>query len=92
MVCPKSSMGEISSKISSSPAISGTSLRPASLAPATRAFQASLPNSQSKLSVCNPMRFGTSRGSEICANEMRRDAERLEMESVREAAKGGPFP
>jgi hypothetical protein len=34
-------------------------------------------------------------GSEICANEMRRDALRLAMDvavAVREAAKGGSFP
>ncbi len=47
----KSSIGEISSKISSSPDRSGTSVRPSALAAATRACQRSLPSSQSKLSV-----------------------------------------
>lgn len=44
----KSSIGEISSKISSSPDRSGTSVRPSALAAATRACQRSLPSSQSK--------------------------------------------
>ena len=39
IVSPRSSIGEISSKISSRPVISGTSVRPAALASATRAFQ-----------------------------------------------------
>jgi hypothetical protein len=47
MVSLRSSIGEISSKISSRPLISGTSVRPTSLASATRAFQASLPTIQS---------------------------------------------
>jgi hypothetical protein len=60
---PKSSIGEISSKISSSPDVEGTSWRPAADAAATRDCQASLPRSQSKLSVWRPSRSGTSRGS-----------------------------
>src|SRR6478609_3293648 len=93
---PKSSMGEISSKISSSPDVAGTSWRPAAFAAATRACQASLPRSQSKLSVWRPRRSGTSRGSKILAKETRREAVRFAMasadgaEGVREAAKRGP--
>lgn len=44
----KSSIGEISSKMSSSPERSGTSSRPAARASATRSCQRSLPRSQSK--------------------------------------------
>ena len=51
MVPEKSSIGLISSKISSSPDCSGTSLRPAALAASTRFFHFSLPNSQSNDSV-----------------------------------------
>ena len=51
IVSLRSSIGEISSKISSRPLISGTSVRPMAFASATRAFQASLPTSQSKDSV-----------------------------------------
>src|SRR6478752_5233226 len=96
MVPPKSSIGEISSKISSRPAVEGTSWRPDSRAAATRACQRSLPSSQSKLSVCRPRRSGTSSGSWILAKEMRRDAVRFATasadgaEGVREAAKRGP--
>jgi len=39
-----------------------------------RERHASLPNSQSTLSTCNANRFGTSRGSRIFANEIRRGA------------------
>src|SRR5690606_21251392 len=95
IVWPKSSIGEISSKISCSPAISGTSSRPSLFAVSTRPCQVALPTSQSKLSVWMPRRLGTSIGSEICAKEIRGDAERLAMavaEGVREAAKGGSFP
>ncbi|CPU65518.1 Uncharacterised protein [Mycobacteroides abscessus] len=93
---PKSSIGEISSKISSRPDVEGTSWRPASAAAATRACHASLPSSQSKLSVWRPSRSGTSSGSKILAKERRRDAVRFAMasadgaEGVREAAKRGP--
>jgi hypothetical protein len=51
IVSLRSSIGEISSKISSRPLISGTSVRPTLFASATRAFQPSLPTSQSKDSV-----------------------------------------
>ena len=70
----KSSIGEISSKISSRPDLSGTSPRPAALASATRACQRSLPRSQSKLSVCRAKRSGTSRGSRIFAKDIRPEA------------------
>ena len=89
----KSSIGEISSKISSRPERSGTSARPAALASATRACQRSLPSSQSKLSVCRASRFGTSRGSRIFANETRPEAVialDIVWVAVREAAKKGP--
>src|SRR5512132_3046487 len=89
----KSSIGEISSKISSRPERSGTSLRPAALASATRACQRSLPSSQSKLSVCRARRSGTSRGSRIFANDRRPEAVRAVdtvWVALREAAKDGP--
>src|SRR5436190_173270 len=93
----KSSIGEISSKISSSPERSGTSVRPASLAAATRACHRSLPSSQSKLSVWRARRSGTSRGSRIFAKDRRPEAVRPEFvlgdtfwDAVREAAKEGP--
>src|SRR6476620_9918105 len=89
----KSSIGEISSKISSRPERSGTSVRPASLARATRACQRSLPSSQSKLSVWRARRSGTSRGSRIWANDRRPEAVRAVdtfWDAVREAAKEGP--
>ena len=69
----KSSIGEISSKISSRPEVVGTS-RPAACCAATRSFHAWLPTSQSKLSVCSARRFGTSSGSRIFAKETRRGA------------------
>src|SRR5215207_3658978 len=60
----KSSMGLISSRISSSPdAASGS--------PETRACHASLPISQSKESVCRASRCGTSSCSEIFPKEIR---------------------
>src|SRR6187431_780059 len=67
----KSSIGEISSKISSRPERSGTSLRPSAFAAATRACQRSFPRSQSKLSVWSARRSGTSRGSRIFAKDRR---------------------
>ncbi|CAM5530197.1 hypothetical protein SXANM310S_00404 [Streptomyces xanthochromogenes] len=90
----KSSIGEISSKISSRPDLVGTSC-PLSRAASTRDFQAALPSSQSKLSVCSARRFGTSRGSLIFAKEMRSGAVLaplfvLAVEALREAAKRGP--
>ena len=91
----KSSIGEISSKISSRPDFLGTSC-PLSRAASTRAFQAALPSSQSKLSVCSARRFGTSRGSLIFAKEMRSGAVLAPLfvfvvEALREAAKRGSF-
>src|ERR1700754_183107 len=71
MVSPRSSIGEISSKISSRPVVSGTESLPATLASVTRAFHASLPTSQSKLSVCRASRSGTVRVSVILANDNR---------------------
>src|SRR4051794_3067393 len=91
----KSSIGEISSKISSRPDLVGTSC-PLSSAASTRPFHAALPSSQSKLSVCSARRFGTSRGSLIFAKETRRGAVlvpllMLVFEALREAAKRGSF-
>src|SRR6476619_89582 len=93
IVPEKSSIGLISSKISSRPDFVGT-LWPASRAASTRAFQASLPSSQSKLSVWRASRSGTSRGSRIFAKEMRRVPGMLRevldvavVEALREAAK-----
>ena len=51
MVPWKSSIGEISSKMSARPEAVARPWRPSSWALATRAFQRSLPTSQSKLSV-----------------------------------------
>src|SRR2546423_9343377 len=92
----KSSIGEISSKISSRPDLVGTSC-PLSRAASTRSFHALLPSSQSKLSVCSARRFGTSRGSRIFAKEMRSGAVdaplfELAVEALREAAKRGVLP
>src|SRR6201996_4465833 len=81
IVPEKSSIGLISSKISSSPHCSGTSLRPASLAAWIRAFHLSLPSSQSKDSVC--------RGSLIRAKDTRRGP-RFVAEALRDAANRGP--
>src|SRR3954447_9227866 len=67
----KSSIGEISSKISSRPETVETSVRPWPSAASTRDFHASLPTSQSKDSVCRARRLGTSRGSRILAKEIR---------------------
>src|SRR5215813_11081823 len=89
----KSSIGEISSKISSRPEVSGTSWRPSSRAAATRACHFALPRSQSKLSVCSARRFGTSSGSRILAKEIRPEAVRVVepiADAVREAAKWDP--
>ena len=90
MVPEKSSIGEISSKISCSPDLGLTS-SPASARFWTSASQRSLPTSQSKLLVWSERSFGTSRGSEIFAKEIRRGA--LLMLTVvlgREAAKRRP--
>jgi len=90
----KSSIGEISSKISSRPDFLGTSC-PLSRAASTRAFHAAFPSSQSKLSVWSARRFGTSSGSRIFAKEMRSGAVLAPLlwgvEALREAAKRGSF-
>ena len=70
MVSLKSSIGEISSKISCRPLFSETS-SPASRRRLNSASQASLPISQSKLSVWRERSCGSSRGSVIFAKEMR---------------------
>src|SRR5919112_3125673 len=67
IVSEKSSIGEISSKISSRPDFDETSERPAASACSTSAFQESDPISQSKLSVCSARSSGTSSGSAILA-------------------------
>ena len=95
MVPAKSSIGQISSKISSRPDCLGDVGAAAASWPPRRApSRSSLPSSQSKLSVCRARRFGTSSGSRILANETRggaagRVALSLARE-VREAAKRGP--
>src|SRR5262249_46340302 len=89
----KSSIGEISSKISSRPLGPDSSVRPSASAAATLACHVSLPTSQSKLSTCKARRSGTSSGSEIFAKEMRREPVTSEMLSdwgLREATKGRP--
>src|SRR3954470_19689862 len=62
----KSSMGESSLRISSSPEIRVPSLAGSA---STRARHASLPTSQSKDSVCNARRLGTSSGSRVLADD-----------------------
>src|ERR1700677_804899 len=89
IVPEKSSIGEISSKISSRPDCSAMSLRPASLATWTRAFHLSLPSSQSKDSVCRASRSGTFRGSLIRAKDTRWGP-RFVAEALRDAANRGP--
>ena len=71
IVPQKSSIGEISSKISSRPDLVLMSVRPSARAASTRSRQASLPTSQSKESICRSSRSGTSMGSAIFANEIR---------------------
>ena len=70
----KSSIGEISSKISSKPDCLGTSPRPLFSASSRRARHKSLPSNQSTESSCSDKRLGTSRGSRIFANETRAGA------------------
>ena len=70
IVSEKSSIGEISVKISSRPDFVGT-LAPDSTAAATRARHESLPSSQSNESVCSARRSGTSSGSRIFAKDTR---------------------
>src|SRR5580658_2443856 len=94
MVPEKSSIGLISSKISSRPDCSGTSLRAASLASLIRACHLSLPSSQSNDSVCRASTSGTFSGSWIRAKDTRLgprfDAEVDGAEALRDAANRGP--
>src|SRR5688572_32055882 len=93
MVPEKSSIGEISSKISSSPDLVLMSVRPWSNAVSTRTRQASLPMSQSNESICKSSRSGTSMGSAIFANEIRPVGDTtLVFEAVREAANSCVLP
>ncbi len=89
MVPVKSSIGEISSKISSRPDCSGRSLCPSFFSPAIRARQRSLPSSQSNESVCRARRLGTSSGSLMRAKETRCGPGAI-AEALREAANRGP--
>src|ERR1051326_8653597 len=89
IVPEKSSIGLISSKISSRPDCSAMSLRPASLAAEIRAFHVSLPSSQSNDSVCRASRSGTFKGSLIRAKDTRRGP-RFVAEALRDAANRGP--
>src|ERR1700733_2667272 len=94
MVPEKSSIGLISSKISSRPDCSGTSLRPSARASLIRACHFSLPSSQSNDSVCRASRSGTLSGSWMRANDTRYGpefaAEVVEAEALRDAANRGP--
>src|SRR6202041_1430447 len=89
MVPEKSSIGLISSKISSRPDCSAMSLRPASLAAWIRAFHLSLPSNQSNDSVCRASRSGTFRGSLIRAKDTRWGP-RFVAEGLGDAANRGP--
>lgn len=74
MVPWKSSIGEISSKISSRPEVVGIAPRFMESVAAIRERHASFPSNQSTLSTCSAKRLGTSRGSRIFAKEIRRGA------------------
>src|ERR1700678_1629780 len=89
IVPEKSSIGLISSKISSRPDCSAMFLLPASLAAWIRAFHFSLPSSQSNDSVCRASRSGTFRGSLIRAKDTRWGP-RFVAEALRDAANRGP--
>src|SRR5580700_1093300 len=89
MVPVKSSIGLISSKISSRPDCSGRFLCPAFFSASSRARQRSLPSSQSNDSVCRARRLGTSRGSLMRAKETRLGPREV-AEALREAANRGP--
>src|SRR6266851_8724447 len=89
MVPVKSSIGLISSKISSRPDCSGRSLRPAFFSASMRSRQRSLPSSQSNESVCRARRLGTSSGSLMRAKETRCGPGAV-AEALREAANRGP--
>src|SRR5688500_6763421 len=84
----KSSIGEISSKISSRPEDVDRSVRPASMPSCTRACQASLPTGQSNDVVGRGRRCGTSSGSGAVATETR---DVLVEREVRGEAKTGSF-
>src|SRR6202451_2705670 len=94
MVPEKSSIGLISSKISSRPDCSGTLVCPAALASLIRACHFSLPSSQSNDSVWSASRSGTFSGSRMRANETRPEpefaAEVVVAEALRDAANRGP--
>src|SRR5215475_13893472 len=85
----KSSIGLISSKISSRPDCSGRSFRPTVWSAATFARHFSFPSSQSNESVCRARRLGTSSGSLIRAKEIRCGPGAI-AEALREAANRGP--
>src|SRR6202041_3242312 len=89
MVPEKSSIGLISSKISSRPDCSAIFLLPASLAAWIRPFHFSLPSSQSNDSVCRASRSGTFRGSLIRAKDTR-VGPRFVAEGLGDAANRGP--
>src|SRR5580698_1526208 len=89
IVPEKSSIGLISSKISSRPDCSAMFLLPASLAAWIRAFHLSLPSNQSNDSVCRASRSGTFRGSLIRAKDTRWGP-RFVAEALRDAANRGP--
>src|SRR5690606_41628096 len=88
--------GGVSYEVGTGNEVVGTALMPEATAASTRARHASMPRSQSKLSVWRPRRSGAERGSWIFANETRREAVRSSMSvavgalEVREAAKRGP--
>src|SRR5579864_9313157 len=95
MVPEKSSIGLISSKISSRPDCSGTLVCPAALASLMRACHRSLPSSQSNDSVCRASRSGTLSGSWMRAKDTRRApgefaAKVVVAEALRDAANRGP--
>src|SRR5690349_22781794 len=85
----KSSIGLISSKISSRPDCSGRSLRPSVCSFSILACHLSLPSNQSNDSVCKARRLGTSSGSLMRAKEMRWGPGAI-AEALREAANRGP--
>jgi len=76
---PKSSIGEISAKISSRPEVCGTSWCATFTAASTRARHRSFPSNQSKLSIWSPSRSGACRGSWIFAKDTLREAVRVAM-------------
>src|ERR1700761_482688 len=89
IVPEKSSIGLISSKISSRPDCSAMFLLPASFWAWMRAFHFSLPSSQSNESVCRASRSGTFNGSLIRAKDTRWGP-RFVAEALRDAANRGP--